>query len=475
MAHEHHGGNLALEPIVVNESSLGQFGFSALLTVRTGRVIRYTSRLTMALLLLSVVAMLFVPWQQTSRGYGRVIAFSPEQRPQQVKATAKGIVSGLRPGLREGTYVNKGDVVLEIEPLAREAQQQLENQLSQIEAKIATGEAKRALVEQAVEFQRSAGEAIIRSAEQAVEAAEAKVKQAQEKVSGLDASVDRTKADYDRNARLFKDGLKAERDYIKAKEDYLKAVADFEAGESAVVESLKNLASKEQDLISKTKEVEVKNRETEAKLQETIGEIANARKELSELQQKLSEFGKRLQVVSPQDGYLHEIYSLIGADVVKEGDVLFTVVPITSELAVELIVRGNDIPLLHINDEVRLQFEGYPAIQFVGWPSAAIGTFGGRVALINPTDDGLGNFRVVVIPDKSQHEWPDSRYLRQGVLANGWVLLSTNEGKLSQVSLGYEIWRQLNGFPPVISQNPPGDKPKGGKDKDDVSKIKLPK
>jgi hypothetical protein len=50
---------------------------------------------------------------------------------------------------------------------------------------------------------------------------------------------------------------------------------------------------------------------------------------------------------------------------------------------------------------------------------------------------------------------------------------------LRQVTLGYEIWRQLNGFPAATSGAvPSGD----GKvdaaepsDKDDKSKVKLPK
>ena len=93
---------------------------------------------------------------------------------------------------------------------------------------------------------------------------------------------------------------------------------------------------------------------------------------------------------------------------------------------------------------MRLQFEGWPAIQFAGWPSVAVGTFGGRIAAIDATDDGTGKFRVLVRPGRDD-DWPADRFLRQGVRANGWVMLK-------QVSLGYEIWRQLNGFPPVVSQ-----------------------
>jgi hypothetical protein len=100
---------------------------------------------------------------------------------------------------------------------------------------------------------------------------------------------------------------------------------------------------------------------------------------------------------------------------------------------------------------VRLVFEGFPGVQFAGWPSVAVGTFGGTVDLVDATDNGQGAFRVLVLPDESEDPWPGDPYLRQGVKVNGWVLLN-------QVPLWYEIWRKLNGFPPTIADGPPGSK-----------------
>ena len=445
--------------------------------VRSHWLVKLAARVTFSLLLLSIVAMVFAPWQQTSRGYGRVVAYNPQEREQKVTATAKGIIVQIREGLREGSFVNKGDLVMELEPLSRDAQREIETQVAELKAKLTATEGKKTIYEQAVQLQLSAGEFILSSVQESVQAAQAKVEQAREKVKGLEASVDRTEADFERSTKLLADGLRSQRDFIKDKEAFLKAVASFEEGEEFLVEATKNLSSKKQELLGKEGELDIKNREQSGKLQEAISELATIRKELSEYQQKLGEYGNRLEIRSPVDGYLHELHALSGADVVKEGDSLFTVVPMTQELAVELTIRGNDVSLLHLDDEVRLQFEGYPAIQFIGWPSAARGTFGGRIAAINPTDDGNGNFRVLVVPDSSptalagKDYWPDSRYLRQGILANGWVLLSNSEGKLSRVPLGYEIWRQLNGFPPVVS----GQSPDKSDKKEKPSKVKLPK
>ncbi|HHF7344506.1 TPA: HlyD family efflux transporter periplasmic adaptor subunit [Legionella feeleii] len=124
--------------------------------------------------------------------------------------------------------------------------------------------------------------------------------------------------------------------------------------------------------------------------------------------------------------------------VVNSGDVLAQIIPDTKSRAVELWISGNDIPFVRLKQKARLQFEGWPAIQFRGWPEIAVGTFGGIVSFIDPTDNGQGLFRAVIIPDEP---WPNNRYLRQGVRVHGWV-------QLGKVPLWYELWRQYNGFPP---------------------------
>jgi hypothetical protein len=116
-----------------------------------------------------------------------------------------------------------------------------------------------------------------------------------------------------------------------------------------------------------------------------------------------------------------------------------------------------------VGDPVRLQFEGWPAVQVSGWPRTSVGTWAGRVDFVDPVDDGKGSYRVMIVPDPTEHPWPDGDVLRQGLGARGWVLLTT-------VPLGYELWRRLNQFPPESTQ------PKGkGKDDDagpvDKSKV----
>ncbi len=161
----------------------------------------------------------------------------------------------------------------------------------------------------------------------------------------------------------------------------------------------------------------------------------------------LSRFDVRLSrqeqqmIKAPIDGTIVRIIktSSGGVEYVKAGEALAVIVPETSARALELWVSGNDMPWIYENHRVAINFEGWPSIFFSGVPNASVGTFFGRVTTIDALDDGHGNFRVIVVPDKNQ--WPDSQYLRQGVRANAWVLLG-------DVPLGFEIWRRFNNFPP---------------------------
>ena len=94
---------------------------------------------------------------------------------------------------------------------------------------------------------------------------------------------------------------------------------------------------------------------------------------------------------------------------------------------------------------MRLQFDGWPALVFSGWPDVGFGTFGGKVEVIDNIDS-QGSYRILVVPDVQEDPWPKA--LRIGTGTYGWAMLN-------DVPIFYEIWRQLNGFPPdyTITKN----------------------
>jgi len=106
-----------------------------------------------------------------------------------------------------------------------------------------------------------------------------------------------------------------------------------------------------------------------------------------------------------------------------------------------------DVPLLQRGRIVRVEFDGWPALQFSGWPSVSVGTFGGRVANIDYVNSSNGKYRVQVVPDPSEEPWPEQ--LRMGSGARGFIMLN-------DVPVWWEIWRQLNGFPPSLQTPTPG-------------------
>lgn len=170
---------------------------------------------------------------------------------------------------------------------------------------------------------------------------------------------------------------------------------------------------------------------------------ANAVSELAKVDVRLARQSAQY-VSSPVDGVILRRLTGQEGDLVKAGTELSVLIPNTNSRAVELWVKGNDMPLIIKGQEVRLQFEGWPAIQFSGWPSVAVGTFPANVVWIDPTSNEKGEFRVMLVP-KNQNDWPDALYLRQGVRSIGWINIKT-------VSIGYELWRQFNAFP-IVPEN----------------------
>jgi hypothetical protein len=144
-------------------------------------------------------------------------------------------------------------------------------------------------------------------------------------------------------------------------------------------------------------------------------------------------------ICAPQNGQVIKTSKAGIGETVKDGDLLLEIVPQSFDFAVEIFVDAVDLPLLNKTQKVRLQFDGFPAIVFSGWPNSSYGTFGGKIAAIDPSISLNGKFRAWVVPDESEKSWPKN--LRYGSGAKGIALLK-------DVPVIYELWRKLNGFPP---------------------------
>lgn len=438
------------------------YDLESLRLVRPSAAARALGKVLLWALLLAILAMAALPWQQTSRGTGRVIAYDPTQRPQTIEAPIYGRVTRWGDKIVEGARVKKGQMILEIADNDPMRVERLREQVDASQQKLSFASEKVKSYFAQIEEYRQSRTVIIESYQKLVEVAEQKIEAAQRDLEAATSAEWQLELDYKRQSTLAAEGVVSALKGQEAKAKYDQAVAKRKAAQNYVTAAQNERQAKAAELQAKTLEANTKVQEAEAKHQQALGEEALARKELSEIQSKSAQFAQRC-VEAPQDGLLLRLYVSDNAQMLKEGDPLFTIVPVTTERAVELWIDGNDVPLVQMGREVRLQFEGWPAVQFAGWPSVAVGTFSGQVISIDGTDDGKGQFRVLVRPEQ-ETDWPSDQFLRQGARVNGWVMLNN-------VSLGYEIWRQLNGFPPVIAK----EEPKGEAGNDKAKKVKLPK
>ena len=440
--------------------------FSSLQRVRTPRLARWVARLLLLGFLLSPVALLFVPWQQTVQGRGQIVAFAPTERKQVVTALVVGQVRKWH--VVEGSKVKIGDAIADIDDNDAELAGRLDAQRKFLLSRRKAAEEEAAEQNRAVEAQEKAAAASVGAAKANRDAAALLVDVAKQTRKNNEFALGFEQRRFEMFDKLFKDkqfgGLESElsRDEAKMRAD--RAATDVKRAEAEVKRADAALLTSDSLVLQAEANGLSTVATTRRDLRRAEQNVFAVERELQEIDTRIERFKARF-VKAPCDGVVFRI-SADGqtGQFVKEGDELAVIVPDTTDRVVELLIDGVDAPLIAAHMEqtgrgphVRLQFEGWPGVQFAGWPSVATGTFGGRVRQIDPTDDGYGRFRILVEPEEmfDGDRWPEGLYLRQGNQAVGWVFLN-------RVTLGYELWRQFNGFPPVVAPKPP-EKKDGGK------------
>lgn len=301
------------------------------------------------ILLIFLIAGMFLPWIQTSQGFGNVTSLYPADRVQEIVAPVDGRIEKWY--VRDGELVQKGQKILDILDIDPYA-------LTRLQAK--------------AEAMRQRLEAIKNATNLAM-------------------------SNFNRQKKLYAAGLASKKEFEFAEINY----------------------------------------------QKTLSEQKYYSTELIQAEAALSQRSSQT-IYASRKGYVINTLASSSSRIVKAGKILATFLPDTDALAVELYINGNDVPLVHLGDKVRLIFDGWPSVQFSGWPSVSIGTFGGIVKVVDYAASKNGYFRVVVVP--GDNTWPSKNFLRMGTAVQGMI-------QLNEVSLGYELWRQMNGFPISINSN----------------------
>lgn len=441
--------NISKQKVNVEKTASQLNTLSTLSTPRNGVVL---SRWLVGIMIFGFLA-LFLPWQQNITGYGTVTAFNPRNRPQTVQSAIAGRIVDWK--VQEGQYVIKGDTIVVLAEIKDEYfdPEILKRLNEQLEAKADVIEATKKQIK-AIENQL---EALNNGLKFSLAKARNKLTQAKLKLVSDSTELEAQRVDYniakiqyERFERLFeKDGLISltdlERRRLKLQETSAKLVAaenKFYATKNEVINATIELNSLEAEYGEKISKAQ-------SELANKIAYLADSEGEYAKLRNKYKSVEIRTQnyyLTAPQDGYVVKALKAGIGETIKEGDAVVSIQPDAPDLAVEIYVRAMDVPLISKGRKVRLEFDGWPALQFSGWPSVAVGTFGGEVAVIDYVNSPSGEFRILVVPDKtSDGNWP--RQLRLGSGVFGWVMLD-------DVPVWYEIWRQLNGFPPSLQRAP---------------------
>ncbi len=388
-------------------------------------IVRRGAYLLRFLFPLALLLLLLAPWQQSALGTGRVTAWAPAGRVQSIDAPISGRLE--RWEVVEGQRVEQGQVLVRLIDNDPDYYARLE---AQGEAAASALEATRLAVE-SLQANLVAEQA---RRELKMAEADAKVGEEQRKRVAEVVEVQTATMQLERVVELRAEGLYSQRELELTKLGLAKAEAVLNARDQTLRASRR---ARERVAEEGTAKVEA----TRAKLRELQGKLAEATAKLTVAESKLAKQGAQ-EVRAPREGTILRLVGGPGGGQVKAGALLVELVPTTTSRAVELMVDGNDIALIHRGDKVRLLFEGWPALQFVGLPGTSGGTYGGTVAFVDAAADGSGKFRALVLPDPDAADWPDPAILRRGVLTKGFFLLR-------QVPLGVELWRQVNGFPPM--------------------------
>lgn len=409
-------------------------------TPKLGRALTYWIGGIFLIMFLS----LFLPWTQNIRSQGELTAITPQDRPQTIEATIAGRIE--RWHVMEGAFVKKGDTIASISEIKEKYMDpnllvRLNEQVVAKQGAVEANENKAEAMQQQI---GALEEGLVFS----LQKARNKVEQTRLKLQSdsMDVVAQRTElaiaeSQFERQENLYEQGLKSltelEQRRLKLQEaqaKLLSLVNKYEATQAELQNARTELNSLQAEYGDKIAKAEAELSATRSYIYGTQADVAKLQSEYSSTQVRSQYY----QIVAPQDGYVVKTLKAGIGETIKEGEALATIMPENPNLAAELYIDALDLPLIERGDEVRLEFEGWPTLVFSGWPGASFGTFGGVVAVIDNTATN-GKYRMLVVPDPEKEPWPDA--LRVGSGVYGWAMLNT-------VPIWYELWRQLNSFPP---------------------------
>lgn len=395
---------------------------------------------------ISLLLLLFLPWTQNIRGKGRVTTLFQEQRPQELNSVLPGRI--VKWYVKEGDIVKAGDTILELSEVKAEYLDPniLDRTAEQISAKKSSADnysRKASAAQSQISALKETNRLKILETKNKMRQQELKVKS--ERAAWVATQTDAKIANQQltRNQELYNQGLISLTD-LEAKQNKYQATTSKETEAQIKYENAKqDLSRLSIELVRVQQEYAEKIAKTNSDRFQSMSQVATTQGEIAKLKNQYNTYDERRKlyiVRAPQDGQITDARVSGIGEVIKDGEHLVTIVPEKLKYSVELFVKPLDVPLIQRGQKVAFLFDGFPAIVFSGWPGASYGIFKGEVLTVENNTNERGYYRVLVIEDEESHKpWP--KELRIGTGAKGIALLN-------DVPIWYELWRNINGFPP---------------------------
>lgn len=420
--------------------------FYSLRTLKTPSLGRMLAKVLLTITFLSILS-LFLPWQQNIRGTGLLTALSPANRPQTIESAIAGRI--IYWGVSEGDFVNKGDTILTLAEVKEKYFDpnllfRLEQQIEAKEASLEAKEQKITALKNQVSALRNARKIKLSQAQNKLDQSMLKLQNDSMAYEAEKIGFENTKNIFERNKQRYDAGniplnkfRELESKFQSGRSKIVSAENKWEQSKSQMAITQADIAGFDAEYLDKISKSQSDLSGTTSDLYDTEGSLAKLRNEFTNMQIRNDQY----QILAPQSGYMVKALKSGLGETIKEGEAVATIMPETSDMAAEMYIKAMDLPFISTDRKVRVQFDGWPALQFSGWPNVSVGTFGGLVQVMDRIDSKGGKFRILVKPDPEEEPWPDQ--LRMGSGIKGWVMLDN-------VPIWFELWRQLNGFPPSI-------------------------
>jgi multidrug resistance efflux pump len=397
---------------------------------------------------------MFLPWTQNIRANGSLTTLKPNQRPQTLHSVIDGRIEKWY--VQEGESVEKGDTILFISEIKDQyfdpdLLERTQIQLNAKEASVKSYEAKVDALKEQINALEQMVELKFKQTQNKYKQALLKVKSDSIKLEVANTNYQIADKQLNRIESLYESGLKSLTELENRKLTRQKTVAEQIAAENQLLSSRNELINAQVELTSIRAHYRESISKAKSEMQSALSNFYDSEAAVAKLENQYTNYSIRSGmyfIKAPQSGYITQtMYTGIGENV-KEGSPILTIMPSEYDLVVELYVNPIDLPLVQPGQEVRIQFDGWPAIVFSGWPNTSYGTYGGEVYAIDNFISPNGKFRILVKPNPEQPEWPNA--LRVGGGTNNMMLLE-------DVPVWYELWRQINGFPPNFYVNIDGE------------------